>query len=308
MSMKILVVDDSSAIRQHYRRLFEKSGFRVGVAEDGVEALEQFRACYDSEPFDLVLTDHVMPNMNGEELAQTLAAEAQDTHVVMISAVEDVSLMMRLMRMGIVFFRKSSQATELLKYIENAAEKIQTRRQESEVESDREAIEPFLVSRGFEIALPNDIRLGQTAIRYVLNKLQQYGVSDRIKFRANFGLTETIINAIAHGNLKMSSAEFKKDGDFEGWHQEIRRRAALPEYRDLQVTISVAVRSGKSVSLTVRDQGTGFDHEKALSQITSDDIYKSYGRGLVMLQGMADELRFNDSGNEVTMRFAEEES
>jgi len=72
--MKILVVDDSPAMRMMVVRTLRQAGFGgndVEQAEDGVAALENIRA---STP-DLVLADWNMPNMTGIELLEALRAE-----------------------------------------------------------------------------------------------------------------------------------------------------------------------------------------------------------------------------------------
>ena len=72
--MKILVVDDSSAMRMMVVRTLRQAGFGgndVEQAEDGADALEQIRK---STP-DLVLADWNMPNMTGIELLEALRAE-----------------------------------------------------------------------------------------------------------------------------------------------------------------------------------------------------------------------------------------
>ena len=72
--MKILVVDDSTAMRMMVVRTLRQAGISgkdVTQAEDGAIALESIRK---SEP-DLVLADWNMPNMTGIELLEALRAE-----------------------------------------------------------------------------------------------------------------------------------------------------------------------------------------------------------------------------------------
>ncbi len=64
----ILVVDDSSSIRQLASFTLKSKGHEVQEAPDGKEALTKAK----SAVFDLVLTDRNMPNMNGVELTQEL--------------------------------------------------------------------------------------------------------------------------------------------------------------------------------------------------------------------------------------------
>ncbi len=75
--MKILVVDDSKAMRMIVKRTLRQAGFtdiEVTEAENGVEAFESIQA---SKP-DLVLSDWNMPEMTGIELLQKLGAENID--------------------------------------------------------------------------------------------------------------------------------------------------------------------------------------------------------------------------------------
>lgn len=67
--MKFLVVDDSPTMRRIVCNALREIGFaEYAEAEDGEEAVTKLR----SEPFDFVITDWNMPNMNGLELTQTL--------------------------------------------------------------------------------------------------------------------------------------------------------------------------------------------------------------------------------------------
>jgi len=62
----VLIVDDSSTLREMISGLLIKSGMTVAEANDGVEA----QAILEADPPDLVILDIVMPNMNGYELCR----------------------------------------------------------------------------------------------------------------------------------------------------------------------------------------------------------------------------------------------
>ena len=70
----VLVVEDDRALRTLMVRTLSEKGYRVVEASDGMEALEKLATDSDIE---LVVTDIVMPRMNGVELAQQLAASAR---------------------------------------------------------------------------------------------------------------------------------------------------------------------------------------------------------------------------------------
>jgi len=79
-------------------RDLERQGHRVATAEDGVRALEALRA----EPFDLVLLDVLMPELDGyETLAQIEGDETlRRVPVIMVSSLEDIESVVRCIETG----------------------------------------------------------------------------------------------------------------------------------------------------------------------------------------------------------------
>ena len=83
--MKFLVVDDFSTMRRIVRNLLKELGYtNVDEAEDGVAALQKLSA----SPFDFVVTDWNMPNMDGLTVLQTIRSTAELKHlpVLMVTA------------------------------------------------------------------------------------------------------------------------------------------------------------------------------------------------------------------------------
>ena len=68
MSKSILVVDDTRSMRAMVASVLQGAGYEVAEAGDGVEALELAR----QRVFDLVVTDHNMPRMDGVTLVRAL--------------------------------------------------------------------------------------------------------------------------------------------------------------------------------------------------------------------------------------------
>ena len=83
MSECVLVVDDEPMIRLFAARVLREEGFGVYEATDGVEALELIRA--GIADLDVVLSDIVMPRMNGVQLLQTLSTLRPDLPVLLMS-------------------------------------------------------------------------------------------------------------------------------------------------------------------------------------------------------------------------------
>jgi two-component system response regulator PilR (NtrC family) len=79
---RVLVVDDEQSMREWLRILFQRDGFDVLIAEDGLAA----RDLISREFVDVVLTDIRMPRMDGLELLKTARAIAPDVIVIMMTA------------------------------------------------------------------------------------------------------------------------------------------------------------------------------------------------------------------------------
>ncbi|HWE43639.1 MAG TPA: ATP-binding protein, partial [Gemmatimonadaceae bacterium] len=87
----VLVVDDEETVRMAVRRILQKSGYRVLVAANGVEALEQLGAA--GAQVALVLTDMVMPEMGGRELVDRVVRDHPGVRILCMSGyTEDPTL------------------------------------------------------------------------------------------------------------------------------------------------------------------------------------------------------------------------
>jgi CheY-like chemotaxis protein len=86
----VLVVDDETAVRRFASRVLEREGYSVSEATDGAEALELVRV--QTTEFGVVVSDIVMPRMNGVELLQALAGSHPDLPIILMSAYATAAL------------------------------------------------------------------------------------------------------------------------------------------------------------------------------------------------------------------------
>ena len=89
---RILVVDDEKAIRKVLSTILSVMGFEVDVASNGKEGLHLFL----EKPFDLVMTDLQMPEIDGWDLARQIKDKSWDTPVVLVTGEEKAGVMERL--------------------------------------------------------------------------------------------------------------------------------------------------------------------------------------------------------------------
>ena len=81
---RILIVDDDPAMRRMLSHIFEEEGFTVFTAANGLEALSFLQA--RASETDIVITDVMMPAMNGLALAETIKARNPHLPVLFLSA------------------------------------------------------------------------------------------------------------------------------------------------------------------------------------------------------------------------------
>lgn len=86
--IRILLAEDEQSMREHLTRALQKSNYEVVAVDRGTAALPFL----ESEKFDLLLTDIVMPEMDGIELAQHCAKVSPDTQVMFITGFSGVTL------------------------------------------------------------------------------------------------------------------------------------------------------------------------------------------------------------------------
>jgi len=84
MSKHILIVDDSKTVRNLVAFIMKKEGFKVTMAEDGIDGLEKL---YSSPQVDLIISDINMPRMDGFTFIKTVREQEayRDLPIVVLS-------------------------------------------------------------------------------------------------------------------------------------------------------------------------------------------------------------------------------
>jgi two-component system, cell cycle response regulator CpdR len=86
--VRILLAEDDASMREYLARALERTGYGVVAVDSGVSALERL----GRETFDLLLTDIVMPELDGIELAQRAAVLHPNMRVMFITGFAAVTL------------------------------------------------------------------------------------------------------------------------------------------------------------------------------------------------------------------------
>jgi anti-sigma regulatory factor (Ser/Thr protein kinase) len=118
------------------------------------------------------------------------------------------------------------------------------------------------------------------------------------RIRVGVALEEALLNAIYHGNLEVSS-ELRQQGETPYYRLADERRRQ-PPYRDRQVHFGIAVSRTQAV-FDVRDEGPGFDPTALPDPTDPANLERASGRGLLLIRTFMDEVRFNATGNQITL-------
>ncbi|MEM8754701.1 MAG: response regulator transcription factor, partial [Pseudomonadota bacterium] len=94
--MKLLLVEDDRRIVEFLARGLRAEGHHVEAAEDGETGLERARG----EAWDAIILDVMLPKMDGRELCRTLRLERRETPILMLTAMDATSDVVKGLRLG----------------------------------------------------------------------------------------------------------------------------------------------------------------------------------------------------------------
>jgi DNA-binding NtrC family response regulator len=96
MSKSILIVEDEETLRESVRRIFIKDGFAV----DGAESAEKGLALFEANAYDVVISDIILPGMDGIELLTKVREQAPDQIVIVVTAYGSLDTSVKALRAG----------------------------------------------------------------------------------------------------------------------------------------------------------------------------------------------------------------
>lgn len=124
-----------------------------------------------------------------------------------------------------------------------------------------------------EFELPSAITLMHSVLNYLLGRVAKMGVIEPEKSNVFIALDEAFVNAVKHGN--------KYDPD-----------------KMVRVTAEVSPREAR---FTVEDEGDGFDVTQIPDPLDPANLFKTSGRGVLLMYNIMDEVKYNERGNRLTM-------
>jgi CheY-like chemotaxis protein len=284
--VEVLVVDDSAVDRQLAGRLIEKqSHLSVGHAADGQEALSIIRR---QRP-DIVVTDLLMPGMDGLELVRVLRKEYPQLPVVLMTGHGSETVATEALRLGAAsYVPKCRLAQDLVPTLENVLVRAQT-------EGRPERLAESLVYCDMGYVLDNDPELITALVEHVQQCLVRIRFCDAPgALQIGSALEAAIDNALYHGNFELGTELAPSDCAALS-----RERRNEPPYRDRRIHVRARFSADEALFI-IRDEGPGFDHAAHATAKQAERVGER-DRGLTLMYTFMDSVTFNEAGNEVTL-------
>ena len=294
MSKSILIVDDEQIIRNVLKRKLEQTtAFQVFTAEDGVPALELFKR----EKIDLVISDLLMSEMNGIELLRQLKSIDPVVPVIIITGYGTLDDAIEAIHLGAEdFIKKPFDISDVIETIEKTFRKMAE-------EADQREIIKYINSEDIRIEIPNDFEYVNIVINYIFSHLRaRWLVSDEDLHDVKVCLYEALSNAFEHGNLGISGTEKLKmlEQNQQTWKDFLLKRLSDADVSGRCIFVTLVI-TGDLMQVAIQDQGEGFDYAKRTGEVDPEELFRSSGRGLLLIQSLMDEVSFNEKGNEIRM-------
>ncbi|MDD5053393.1 MAG: response regulator [Sulfuricurvum sp.] len=133
IGMRILYVEDEPSIREHTRWLLSTIFSEIEVASDGLDGLNK----YQMNKFDIVITDILMPEMNGIEMIKKIKEINFKQQIIVTSACEESNYLLELINLGIAqFLLKPIQTNHIIQNLYEVVTNIYNQRKVDELNSN----------------------------------------------------------------------------------------------------------------------------------------------------------------------------
>jgi len=285
----LLVVDDSAVDRRLVGEYLKQDpDLTVDYAADGREALTKLKQA----PYDLIVTDLLMPEVNGLELMQAVRREYARVPVILMTSQGNEETAVEALHEGAASYVPKRVLHRWL------LETVHRVLAASGQERGHSRLMGCMTTSHFAFRLENDGSLFPPLIAYMQEAVAQMGLyPDGERTRMGIALEEALTNALHHGNLEVGS---ELRDDHQAYHTLVEDRKRQPPYRDRRIYVEANL-SLEKTSFVVRDEGCGFDPETLPDPTDPANLEKASGRGVLLMRMIMDEVIYNSAGNAVTL-------
>lgn len=298
-TVKVLLAERDKSSRDMLNQYFNDQGWSF----DAVEDTESLLSAIQSREYDLVVTDLLMPELQGLELLRKIKEYRPSQSIVVVADEElagSADECMRSMRALDILHRplQKNVVSGVLGRIITAL-KAHSLRGDLDKENIAEISFPYKKTYTFTSQEYDAQKLKIP----VLDLLLQAGkIELNVALRIELAFQEAVTNALEHGNLELESV-WKEQVDENGrdrYSTVKQQRLQDPTYSFRKIHIEVWCVENL-LSITIRDEGKGFPLDTSVeTKNSSEDLY-CHGRGLTIMNSVMDEVTYAEGGSVVKM-------
>ncbi|MBU1364409.1 MAG: response regulator [Gammaproteobacteria bacterium] len=284
----VLLVDDEALNLEILLEYFDgEETFTLQAAESGEAAWQLLQNPeYD---FKLILLDRMMPGLDGIGLLKRMKLDARlsTIPVIMQTAANSPEQIREGLEAGAYYYlTKPYRRDSLLAIVHAALSDAEARSSLSRQLHQHINSLQFLDQAEFSIRTIEEAAQLASFIAHACPNPDA----------AVMGISELLINGVEHGNLGLTYAEKSRLKQDDSWHEEIKRRTALPENFGKEVRLSYR-RQADSITLRICDQGNGFPWQNYL-EIDPLRAFDPNGRGIALSRMLSfSNITYEGSGN-----------
>ncbi|MBI3813729.1 MAG: response regulator [Nitrospinae bacterium] len=260
---KILLVDDERDILELFGEALEQEGYSIATAGNGNEGIEKFKG----DIFDIVLSDLNMPGMSGLGFLKEIKRLNSRVPFIIITAYGSVETTVKALKDGAFdYITKPVNMEEIVPILKKA---VRLKKESSYTEVLAQHIE-----NRFKVCILNKIEFIEPVISQIegISRIVGYN-GGRFDVNLKNAIYEAVLNAIIHGN-----------------RMDKNKRVDI----DANITC-------KRLETDIADEGSGFDPSPYLGAVINGNLSKLKGRGIFLIRGVMDNVRYNSKGNVITM-------
>lgn len=289
--MKVLVLEDSAAVRDLICSAVRAKGLDCHLVKDGRSAVEWFQA----EKPSMAFIDLHIPGDDPLEVIKTLRRDNPALVIIAMTAFGSHDNAFRALRLGANdYLKKPFRGSEVSALVERFSTII------TELDEER-LLRSFMRTKSLEIEMGNDLSHPGLVARFLVDEAASFLPREE-QLNVRLGLEELLMNAVEHGNLEISSDEkrqlLKENGSMRALFEE---RAKSPRFARRTVRVAAEM-CGEVCEWTITDEGSGFDHGKLPDPTAPEGIEELSGRGIFLARFQFTDLEFVGSGNIVRAR------
>jgi len=270
---RILIVDDDPDIHQFLTVALRPAGCHIESALDGADGLRKVEAA----PWDLVITDVLMPNMNGMEMLEQVRRLRPALPVIVMTVDSTAEKIVSAIRDHAFSWLQKPFTLQAIR------ELVETALFDSRLEGDIEIISA--TPRWLELRLRCDMKIAWRALHFF--REMEHGLPAEERENVALAFRELLFNAVEHGGGNNP---------------------------DVFVTVTYTKADG-ALLFRVRDPGPGFSFDKlrhaAVSNPPNSPVehvmtraslgMRPGGFGILLTRSLVDELIYNEKGNEALL-------